>query len=82
MNIFEITSKVIHATHGWAVAEQFDDTFGNTGELENQNPNALLYIKETVDDLVEYGPFDEDAIDELNEYLSDLRSYLNANGID
>ena len=76
MNVFEVTSKVIYAAHGWAVAEQFDSTVEDRNSFEDQNSNALRYIQTTVKELVKYGPFDEESTDELEEYLDDLRSYL------
>jgi len=77
MHVFDVVSKVIYAEHGWAVAEQFDDTAGDPGAFPQQNINALEYIKGTVKDLVIYGPFDEDSTDELRDYLEDLEEYLN-----
>jgi hypothetical protein len=76
MNVFEVTSKVIYSAHGWAVAEQFDATVEDRNSFDEQNTNALNYIWSTVKDLVINGPFDEDATDELEEYLNDLSSYL------
>ena len=77
MHVFDVVSKVIYATHGWAVAEQFDDTAGNPRALKDQNLNALEYIKETVKELVYDGPFDEESTEELKEYLEDLEEFLN-----
>ena len=77
MHVFEVTSKVIYAIHGWAVAEQFDDTCSDTEAFDEQNTNALRYIQTTVKELVKYGPFDEDATDELEQYLNELTEYLN-----
>jgi hypothetical protein len=76
MHVFEVTSKVIYAIHGWAVAEQFDDTCSDTEAFDDQNPNALRYIQTTVKELVKYGPFDGDATDELEQYLNELNRYL------
>jgi len=77
MHVFDVVSKVIYAQHGWAVAEQFDDTCTDSSEFENQNGTALHLIKRTVKELVYEGPFDEDAIDELKDYYDDLVNYLN-----
>jgi len=76
MNVFEVTSKVIYAKHGWAVAEQFDATVEDRNSFDEQNTNALTYIQMTVRDLVRKGPFDEEATDELEEYLNDLTEYM------
>ncbi len=77
MHVFDVVSKVIYATHGWAVAEQFDDTAGNPSAFKNMNLNALDLIKDTVKELAYDGPFDEESIEELKEYLEDLEEFLN-----
>lgn len=77
MHVFDIVSKVIYATEGWAVAEQFDDTAGNPKAFKNMNLNALELIKGTVKELVYDGPFDEESTEELKEYLEDLEEFLN-----
>jgi len=76
MHVFEVTSKVIYAIHGFAVAEQFDETYKDTSTFEDQNTNALRYIQGTVNDLLNRGPFDEDAEEELREYLVELIEFL------
>jgi hypothetical protein len=76
MHVFEVTSKVIYAIHGWAVAEQFDDTCTDTSTFDDQNTNALRCIQRTVKELLNDGPFDEDATEELREYLVELNEYL------
>ena len=78
MHVFDVTSKVIYATHGWAVAGQFDDTCSDTSTFEEQNVNALRLIRETVKELVKFGPFDEDSTDELEEYYDALCRYLDS----
>ena len=76
MNTAKLISKVIYGTEGWAVAEQFDDTWGNTEEFENQNVNALTKIQALIGDILEENLLSEDSHDELNEYYEDLRGYL------
>lgn len=76
MHVFEVVSKVIYAQHGWAVAEQFDETCSDRDTFEEQNFNALRLIRDTVKELVKFGPFDEDSTDELEEYYNDLVQYM------
>ena len=78
MHVFEVVSKVIYAQHGWAVAEQFDETSAerDTETFDAQNFNALRLIRDTVKELVQFGPFSGPATDELAEYLEDLVQYM------
>jgi hypothetical protein len=78
MHVFEVVSKVIYAQHGWAVAEQFDETSAerDTETFDAQNFNALRLIRDTVKELVKFGPFDEDSTEELEEYYNDLVQYM------
>jgi hypothetical protein len=48
----EVVKAFIDSHHGWSVAEQFEDSFNN-GDFESQNTNALEYIAESVEDLIE-----------------------------
>ena len=75
MNIETVINGIIESKHGWAVAEQFIDTW-HIGDFENQNYNALTYIKHTVNDLINSDIFNEDDEAELEEYLLGLEEYL------
>ena len=75
MNIEEIISGIIESKHGWAVAEQFVDTW-NGEDFEKQNINTLTYIKYTVNDLINSDIFNEDIEAELVGYLLGLEEYL------
>ncbi len=75
MNIEKIISGIIESKHGWAVAEQFVDTW-NGEDFEKQNINALTYIKYTVNDLINSDIFNEDIEAELVGYLLGLEEYL------
>jgi hypothetical protein len=70
----ELLSGYINAQHGWAVAEQFEDTFDGD-DFETQNSNALAYILETLQSL-DSSILSEDSQDELDEYLTRLKEYL------
>ena len=70
-----IVSAFINSKHGWSVAEQFEATFDGE-DFEEQNINALTYIKQAVKDILNSGILDIDANDELEDYLSELRNYL------
>ena len=43
----DFVASYVNSKHGWAVAEQFTDSF-NGEAFEEQNYNALLYIRDTV----------------------------------
>jgi len=75
MDIETIISGVIESQHGWAVAEQFVDTW-NGEDFEKQNINALTYIKYTVNDLINSDIFNEDIEAGLVGYLLGLEEYL------
>jgi hypothetical protein len=75
MDIETIISGVIESQHGWAVREQFVDTW-NGEDFENKNYNALTYIKYTVKDLINSGIFNDDTEAELVGYLLGLEEYL------
>lgn len=75
MNIETIVTGVISNKHGWDVAEQFEDTWYNKN-FEEQNHNALTYIKDTVVDLINSDIFSEEVESELVDYLFKLKDYL------
>ena len=75
MNIETVINGIIESKHGWAVAEQFIDTW-HSGDFENQNYNALTYIKDTIVDLINSDIFSEEVESELVDYLFKLKDYL------
>ena len=75
MNIEEIIGAIIESQHGWAVKEQFIDTW-NGEDFENQNLNALNYIKHTINDLANSDIFSEEVEMDLVGYLIGLKEYL------
>jgi len=75
----EIVKAYINSNHGWAVADQFEDTFLGQS-FEKQNYNALKYIHGAVLELVDDSEvLSDSAIDELQSYLDDLEIYLAKN---
>lgn len=74
----EIIDAVINSRHGWAVAQQFTDTFVNEEPFEEQNYNALVYIEKELDRLIYADYFDADnsEVRELVVYYENLREYL------
>ena len=70
-----LVEAFIAKKHGWAVAEQFLNTY-NGEAFEEQNMNALTYIEQTVRDVFRSNLFNEEANDELEDYLTELREYL------
>lgn len=75
MNIEEIIGAIIESQHGWAVRDQFIDTWHGE-DFENQNINALRYINNTIDDLANSGIFSEEVEMDLVDYLIGLKEYL------
>ena len=80
MELVNLVSAVVNAQHGWAVRDQFEDTFQGGQSFEDQNSNALLYIRGTVRDILDSGLLSEDAFDELQSYVDDLSDYLTSEG--
>ena len=75
MQTVDLVKAIINSNHGWAVAGQFEDTFG--GEpFEEQNDNALRYIRETLEQLLSSELLADAAHDELQSYRDDLEDYL------
>ena len=78
MNVIDLCGLVkglITSSHGWAVADQFEDSF-NGEPFEEQNGNALAYIKSVIQGLISSRLLSEDATKELYEYLVDLKVFL------
>jgi hypothetical protein len=75
MTILEIATAVVKAEHGWAVAEQFEATFEGES-FEEQNVNALIRIKQIISELFDSKALSVEASDELEDYLTGLKSYL------
>jgi hypothetical protein len=75
MQTVDVVKAVITAEHGWAVAEQFEDTF-NGESFEEQNYNALMYIRTTVENILRSDVLSENAHDELFTYADDLEDYI------
>jgi len=76
MELVNLVSAVINAQHGWAVRDQFEGTFQGGQSFEDQNSNALRYIRDTVRDILDANLLNEDAFDELQSYADDLSDYL------
>ena len=71
----EVVKAFIDSHHGWAVAEQFEDSFIN-GDFAEQNTNALEYIAEAVEDLIESNCLSDGCNTELGNYLEELNDFL------
>lgn len=74
-NLCSLVRGFINSYHGWAVADQFEDSF-NGDPLEEQNSNALAYIKACVESLLSSGLLSKAAQEELEDYRSDLTIFL------
>ena len=70
-----LTAAIIRSEHGWAVEEQFEATF-NDEAFEEQNYNALNYIRESVRDILSSDILNEKAHDQLQTYADDLEDYM------
>lgn len=71
-----LVKAFINTHHGWAVADQFEDTFTGEEPFEEQNGYALSSIREAVDALVIHGILADEFHEELEEYLEKLDAYL------
>ncbi len=80
MKIEQLIESYINSKHGWAVAEQFRTTWQNAviSVFEEQNYNALQYIKEAVVEILDAELLSEDAQDDLDAYFYSLNIYLNS----
>ena len=72
----DLVSAFINSKQGWAVAEQFEDTFTEEESFEEQNGYALSLVAKDCTDLLKSGLLDEDAAYELEAYAERLREYL------
>lgn len=78
MTTKSIIASIIHAKQGWAVAQQFEDTWQQDEPFEEQNGNALREIERTCADLLESGILAEKPYYQVVAYLYELRQYLNS----
>lgn len=78
MTTKSIISAIIHAKNGWAVAEQFEDTWQQDEPFEEQNGNALRLIESACAELLETGVLAEKPYYQVVAYLHELRQYLNS----
>jgi hypothetical protein len=73
----QIIKAIINSEHGWAVADQFEDTFSGNEPFEKQNSNALRYIRNTIRyNILGNDVFSEEAMNDLREYYAKLAEYL------
>lgn len=70
-----LVKGLITSAHGWAVADQFEDTFNGEG-FEKQNSNALVYIRSFIQGLLKSDLLSDDAQEELQDYVDDLEDFL------
>lgn len=67
----DLLHLIIRGNYGGSVSEQFSDTW-NGGDIEDQNPTAMEYIKETMQDLIT-GEFFSDSVNEdIKQYLDKI----------
>lgn len=71
----DLISAVIDSQHGWAVSEQFEATFDGES-FEVQNYNALRYIRDTVETLLQSDLLSDTAQDILQTYRDELEDYM------
>lgn len=79
MQTIELVKAVINSHHGWAVADQFEDSYNypNGGSpFEELNYNALIYIRDVVRSILHGGVLSKEAEEELGDYYDDLENYL------
>lgn len=76
LSLVDLVGSFINAKDGWAVAEQFEATFGQGESFEDQNGNALRYVRSSVSSLIHSDLLNEDSVEELQDYLDKLDEYL------
>jgi len=78
MTLTEILKAVINSEYGWSVAEQFEHTFNGSESFEDQNENALEYINDILEDILDSYDFtfSKSAIQEIFTYQEELQDYL------
>lgn len=77
MTVQTIVSALVNSDHGWAVRDQFDNTFDGSEDLEDQNPNALELVSATVKELMESELLAEGyELDELKRYRDRIETHL------
>jgi hypothetical protein len=79
MRVIDLVSPYINSKRGWAVAEQFEDTFTEEESFEEQNGYALSLVAQDCTQLLKSGLLEEDAAEELKAYAERLREYLKNN---
>ncbi len=75
MYIEDLAKAVIESKDGSSVAEQFLKSY-QSGNFEQHNPNALKYIKYTLQELLESDLLAESESGELVEYFEELKEYV------
>jgi hypothetical protein len=71
-----IVSAFINSKHGWAVAEQFEATFDGGESFEEQNYNALMYIRDAVRNVIKSDVLSNESEAALEEYMDELEDYI------
>ena len=76
MDTVTFVKAVIKSQHGWAVADQFEATYNDPTPdvFAEQNENALDYVKQTVEEILDSGLFVEEVEDGLRYYLTAMET--------
>ena len=67
---------LIESEHGSCVADQFECTWRDFEDLEDQNENALEYIVDALEELIGAYVLSTDSEMELEDYIKRLKDYL------
>jgi hypothetical protein len=73
--LHKLIAGYIASIEGTAVSSQFTDTFKNGEDFDEQNINALAYIKNAISEVLDADILADNT--ELQEYYSNLENYLN-----
>lgn len=78
MNVQVLVEGYIHSTLGWAVAEQFMNSWENPSAevFEQQNYNALRLIRDEVGKILDCELLADYAQAKLDSYFYKLNTYL------
>ena len=65
----DLLHLIIRGNYGGSVSEQFSDTWNDSETIEDQNPTAMGYIKETMQDLLDGEFFSDNVNEDIKQYL-------------
>ncbi len=77
----DLLTSIIEGIHGWSVRGQFESTW-NGESVEEQNPNAMESIIDTLQGIVDGELLSESAQRDVITYLDRIKEEMNLEGDD